>query len=105
MSITTQDGWHGPVVLKTRSAPKRCFGKLELATKETYSGRVTPTLPGESEEWSPYHQAFQNSGNLRKKSLFGKRESSLDYEEERNTTPLSRMDRKDGWIEIPIQRL
>ena len=84
---TVLDGWHGPVVQKTRPAPKRCFGKLELATKENYCGRITPTL------------IETNSRQT---------ESSCEYDEVQRTPLLSRrksLVRKDGWIEIPIQRI
>ena len=90
---TVFDGWHGPVVQKTRPAPKRCFGKLELATTENYSGMITPIL---------------SRKNSFSKTDSKKRESSSKSEEERKTPLLARrnsLTRRDGWIEIPIQRL
>ena len=32
------DGWHGPVLERTRTVPKKCFGKLELSCKIEPSG-------------------------------------------------------------------
>ena len=67
-SVKVQDGWYGPVLQRTRAAPRKCFGKLE----------ISPMIE------SPQHPKPQIQTNINRESSFNK---------------------KDGWIEIPIQRL
>jgi len=43
------DGWHGPVLERTRTVPKKCFGKLELSCKVEPSESIFD--PKQKQRW------------------------------------------------------
>jgi len=42
------DGWHGPVLERTRTVPKKCFGKLEISCK---LGQADKILDSQDKGW------------------------------------------------------
>jgi len=44
------DGWHGPILERTRTVPKKCFGKLELSCKLNQADKI-PESPVQDKGW------------------------------------------------------
>ena len=61
-SVQIQDGWYGPVLQRTRAAPNRCFGKLEMS----------PNLE------SCQHQNAQSQPNIIRKNSFNHKEGWIE---------------------------